>query len=205
MKIITTASLLVILTATCSLTLIAQKKNSVLIKKIDAYARSLDSYGRRNSRSKLVFADVSEPGQEKPEWRRFPSSSSLEKHREDSDVYTIANVWRRNGKVVLAVMTFSSLSGDWAKYLSLYFRADGGLAKSDTEFRTFYGDLIIRQEFYFDTRRRLLKRTKDFFDLSTGEPKKPDGEFLGPQSGIYDEENYYLTVGKLPFAHLLKK
>jgi hypothetical protein len=79
------------------------------------------------------------------------------------------------------------------------------LAKSESELRTFYGDLIVRQNFHFNARGKLLSRTKEYFDLSTGKPKKPEGDTIGAQKGFIDDDNYYLTTRKLPFAHLLKR
>jgi hypothetical protein len=183
---------------------IGQRSKRAEIKRIDAYASTLDAFARRNRRSAIVFADVSDYEKEIAEWRKFTTSASLERFREEREVYDIANVWRRNRKVVLAVFTFSSPSGDWAKYVSMYYRPDGSLAKSESELRTFYGDFIVRQQYHFDLRGRLLRRTRDYFDLSTGKPKQPDQGFIVDNSGFIENNNYYPTTKKLPFAHLLK-
>lgn len=192
-----------ILAASCAAVL-AQPSKRAEIKRIDAYAKTLDNYAKRNKNSNLVFADVSDFDQAKAKWRKFASSKQFEKFRETTEVYDIANLWRRNEKYVFAVMTLSSPSGDWAKYLSMYFRPDGTIAKSESELRTFYGDFIVRQNFYFNSRGTLLRKTQEYFDLSTGKPKKPEGEYAGAQKGFIDEDNYYLTIRKLPFAHVLK-
>lgn len=194
----------VLISAACSASGIAQAAKQAEIKKIDAYAKALDNYAKRNKNSNLVFADVSDYDQEQPKWRKFASSKEFEKFRATTEVYEIANVWRRNGKYLLSVFTLSSPSGDWAKYVSMYFRPDGALAKSESELRTFYGDFIVRQNFYFNSRGRLLRQTKAYFDLATGKPKKPKDGDLGAQSGLVAENNYFLTTRKLPFAHLLK-
>ena len=197
-------AVLILISALLVLPGFSQAGKRAEIKRIDPYAKTLDFFAKRNKRSNLVFADVSDYDQGKAKWRRFVSATALEKYREDDEVYGIANVWRRKSKVVLAVFTLSSPSGDWAKYVFMYFRPDGTIAKSESELRTFYGDFIVRQDFYFDVQGKLIKKTKNYFDLSTRKPKKPDDDYLGVQKGFVDEENYYLTTKKLPFAHLLK-
>ncbi len=194
---------LILLSALLGSTGFSQSSRGAEIKRIDGYVKTLNSFAKRNSRSKLVFADVSDQEQSKVKWLRFKNESELERFREDTEVYALANVWRRSGKVVLAAFTFSSPSGDWAKYLSMYFRVNGTLAKSESELRTFYGDLVVRQNFYFDGRGRLLKKTKNYFDLASGKPKKPDVDFHLDQKDTIEEENYYLTTRQLPFARLL--
>jgi hypothetical protein len=194
----------VFILAACCATAFAQPSKRAEIKRIDAYAKTLDNYAKRNKNSNLVFADVSDYDQAKSKWKKFASSKEFEKFRETTEVYDIANVWQRIGKYVLAVRTLSSPSGDWAKYVSMYFRPDGTIARSESELRTFYGELIVRQNFHFNAQGKLLRRTKEYFDLATGKPKMPEGDTIGAQKGFIDEDNYFLTTKKLPFAHLLK-
>lgn len=196
-------AIILIIAASCG-AIVGQASTRAQIKRIDDYARTLDNYARRNKNSNLVLADISDYGLEKPKWRKFASSKQFEKFRESTEVYEIANVLLRNGKCVLSVMTLSSPSGDWAKYLTLYFRPDGTLAKSGSELRTFYGDLVVRQQFHFNSKGRLLRRTRDYFDLATGKPKKPEEDYLRVQEGLVEQGNYYISTKSLPFSHLLK-
>jgi hypothetical protein len=168
-------------------------QTAAAVKRLDAESRRIDAFAKKNRRAALVFADVSPT--EKPEWRRFASEAALEKFRETTETYTIALVWRRQARVVNAVFTLFSESGDWARYDSHYFRADGSVAKVSSELRTFYGDLIILRDFYFDRRGRLLKKTVRYRDLNTKKPvKKPAGDYYDNEIAIYK------TTKKLPFA-----
>ena len=168
------------------------------LKRIDADARRIDAFAKKNPRAKLVFADASTD--EKPRWRRFPSEAALEKYRETQETYTIALVWRRRQSVAHAVFTRFSQSGDWAQYDSYYFRPDGSLAKLNSELRTFNGNVVIVRDFYFDRRGRRIGRRVSYRDLSTNRPvPKPDGEFLE------NEIETYRRTKNLPFARLLPK
>jgi len=177
----------------------SQTSKKAEIKQIDRYVRSLNLMTKQKPLPDLIFADVSDYGKQKRRWKRFSSMRSLEKFRTETDIYNSANNWRKKGKIVVSVVTLSSPSGDWVKYLSMYFRSDGTLAKSESELRTFYGDFVADQDFYFDRKGKLLKKTLKYFDLATGKPTKPDDTYLTDNLSFVDEENYYKTVTKLPF------
>lgn len=170
---------------------------------IDAYVRSVDTFVRRHPTA-IIVADIAEYDSGKPEWRRFPSESELAKFRESSETYTVAYNYRKSGKIVASNFTRFSPSGDWAKYLSHYFREDGSLAKVSSELRTFYGDLIIQQEFYFNARGKRIKKSIKYLDLTTQKPKKPAAEYIEGMNEELDRADYYLTVKSLPFVRLLK-
>lgn len=175
------------------------------IKQIDAYVKSLNFTAKQKPEPDLIYADVSDYDKQKPRWKRFSSTSSLEKFRTETDIYNSANNWRKSGNVVLSVVTLSSPSGDWAKYLYMYFRNDGTLAKSESELRTFYGDFVAKQNFYFDRKGRLIKKTLKYFDLATGKLTKPDRANLADNLSFINNDNYYKKVTDLPFADLIPR
>ena len=106
---------------------------------IDTYVKKVNSMVKRNTKPDLIVADVSDYDRQSPRWKKFSSTESLEKFRSETDIFNSANNWLKDGKLVLSVITLSSPSGDWAKYLDLYFSRDGTLAKSECELRTFDG------------------------------------------------------------------
>lgn len=171
-----------------------QSSKTAEIRTIDRYVKQLNAYTKQFKGPHVVFADVSQT--EKPKWKRFASDKALEKFRESSETYTIAYVWRKNGTIVTANFTMFSESGDWAHYVFHYFRADGSLAKIEADLRTFYGDISVQQDFYFDTSGRLLRKRTRYRDLKTNKPKKAPIDFFD------DEVRIYKSVKKLPFARV---
>ena len=182
---------------------LGQSGNTISIKQIEAYAKSIDQMTKRRKEPDLVIADVSDYDTEKPEWRKFKSTKELEAFREKTETYTVAYNWRTNSKIVSSVFTVFSPSGDWAQYVTHYFRPDGSAAKVNTEMRTFNGDYIIIREYYFDSRGKLLKKTAKYLDLTTKKPKKPTAEMLDENSDFF-KADYYKKVSVLPYYSLTK-
>ena len=188
-----------------SLFVFAQTGKKAEIKRIDSYCKSVDTFVKKYKSPHLVFADVSDYNKNKSKWKKYNSERAFEKRRETQESYNIAYLWQKKGKIVKTNFTVSSPSGDWAKYVFLYFREDGTLAKSESELRTFVGDFIALQDFYFDRKGRILKKTLEYRDLRTEEPKKPSKDDLEDNSFFMDKTNHFKKTGKLPFASLLKR
>lgn len=153
------------------------------IKRIDRYVRQLTTFVEKPSARLEIYADVSKTT--KPRWRKFRSEKSLEKFRESNEVYEIAYVWRKNGKVVVVNFTFSSGSGDWAHYVFHRFRGDGSLAKVKAELRTFYGRMSVERTYYYRRNGKLITKRAKYLDLSTGKPKKAGDDFYDNKVRIY--------------------
>jgi hypothetical protein len=184
----------------------AQTNKNAEIKRIDSYVKTLDAFVK-NRKPHLIFADTSDyEAESKPQWQKFASEKALEKFREEQrETYAIAFNWRQKGKIVKTNFTLFSPSGDWTQYVFHNFRPDGSLAHAQSEMRTFNGDLIIIQDFYFDRRGRLLKKSVKYRDLQTQKPIKPTKEFLETRGNFSNDVEYYKKVSKLPFVNLLKK
>lgn len=183
----------------------AQTNKKAEIKRIEAYCKTVDAFTKRYKNPQLIYADTSDENESKPKWRRFASEKVLENFREKTETYTIAYNWLQRGKIIKSNFTLFSSSGDWAQYVYHYFRKDGTLAKAESEMRTFNGDLIIIQDFYFDRNGRLLSKTTKYLDLQTIKPIKPTKEFLENKGDFSNDVEYFKMTGKLPFARLLKK
>lgn len=164
------------------------------IRRIDNYVKQLNAYTKRYKKPHLIFADTSQT--DKPKWKRFASEEALNK----VVTYNIAFVWRKNGRIVKANFTLFSESGDWAQYVYHYFRADGSLAKLESELRTFYGDMIVIKNFYYDSKGSLLRKRTRYFDLRSKKPIKPREE---ANELVFDFDTYK-SVRRLPFINLLR-
>lgn len=194
------AFLSIFLVAAASVETLSQVAPKAEIAAIDAYVRGVEAVRRKAKRPSSIFADAAEIDSETERWRQFDSEKALERHRRNSEVYTIAYNWLEQGKLVASNFTVSSPSGDWVKYNLHYFRTDGSLALIESDYRTFMGDFVVIRRRYFDAAGKQVHQTSKIQDLKTRKPKKaPDG-VMGDSP---DEIDYFMTTGKLPFAALL--
>jgi hypothetical protein len=165
---------------------------------IEAYARELDAYARRNARRGRLFADTAnyEDGSA-PRWQEFRTQRALER----AESYSVATVWpQATNEALVARFVLSSPSGDWAQYATYYYRSDGTLAKLHSELRTFMGDLIVIRDRLYDSGGKLLQEKTRYLDLNTRKPKKVEaGSFMDVPLEVYAKTN------ALPFYSLLKK
>lgn len=175
--------------------------NQAGVAEIEATVRDLDLYSKRNERTARYFADVSNYEKNEPaRWQEFKTKKALDKTWQDGGTYTSANVWSKPTGEMITVFTFSSPSGDWAQYMTNYYRSDGSLAKTSAELRTFMGDVIRIQDRLYDTKGRLVKEQTRYLDLTTKKPKRvKKDEFMDMEAPLY------LKASTLPFYALLKK
>jgi hypothetical protein len=178
------------------------------IARIKAYCRELDGYAKRNPKLGRLFANVSSDitGQ-KSQWREFKSEDERAEADTSDGLYDNADVWAKDGAVVLAYFTFQTDSDDWGHQVHYHFRKDGSLAKIQlakihSRLDTFYGGVTaIRQRFY-DPKGRLLSSLQQFFDLQTKKKMRPGADGVS----FKDEPiPVYRTVKALPFYTSLGK
>lgn len=176
-----------------------RSQNTTDIPAIEAYAKQLDAFARRNARRGRLFADTAnyETRDAPPRWREFRSKSALRR----AEVYSAATAWiNAAGAPLIAEFSLSSPSGDWAQYVTYYYRDDGGLAKVHSELRTFMGDLIVLRDRLYDPQGKLLRETTRYLDLKTRKPRKVgEGGFMDVPFELYAK------ASELPFYSLLKK
>lgn len=173
------------------------------IARIKAYCQELDDYAKRNPKLGRIFADVSSglEGQ-KSRWREFKSEEERQKADTGDNLNNNANVWSKDGAVVAIYCTFQSPSRDWAHYVDYYFRKDGSLAKIHARLNTFYGNMTVIRERFYDLKGKLLSSSQQFLDLETQKEKKPGAngkEFIDQAIPVYR------TVKALPFYTMLSK
>jgi hypothetical protein len=182
---------------------VSAQANQSSVATIEAYVRGLDLYTRRNARAARYFADTSDYEQQNaPErWQEFKTKRLLDAAWKDGKTYKSVNVWfNQSGELVVASFSFSSPSGDWAQYMTNYYRKDGTLAKTSAELRTFMGDVIRIHDRFYDEQGKLIKEQTRFLDLQTRKPKRVNkSEFMDMEAPLY------ANTSALPFYSLLKK
>ena len=183
---------------------VGQTGHAAEVRRIEAYANSVDAAFKRTKTPDLVFADVADYRENKPEWREFASPAELDKFRDSSETYSVAYNWRRSGSIVRSNFTLFSPSGDWTQYLNHYFRPDGTLAKLTSEMRTFAGNVILIEELYFDRSGKRVGLKKTYLDLTSKKPKTKS-QIAELRETYLDETAFYRTRSSLPFTSLLTK
>lgn len=160
---------------------------------INTYTKEVDKYVKTQKQPR-IFAEVLPETEGGPtKWQAFKTEKALE----DAATVTTAQLWNRGGKIVRADFMFTSQSGDWAHFITYYFRDDGSLAKLEGQLNTFYGDISIVRDQYFNAGGKLLHSTKKFLDLQTQKPKKKPRDF-------YDNPvTLFRRTSNFPFHKLL--
>jgi hypothetical protein len=179
-----------------------QQTNRGEVVEIETYAGGLDRYIKQNARSARYFADTSSPEEQNApaRWQEFKTKRALDKAWQDGTTYTSSNVWfNPTGELAVAMFTFSSPSGDWAQYMTNYYRKDGTLAKTSAELRTFMGNIIRIYDRLYDSNGKLLKEQRRYLDLTTRRPKKGKVDFMDMEAPLY------VKTSALPFYKLLKR
>lgn len=161
----------------------------------EAYVASIKAFAEKEGEPHVIFADVSDYNEEsKAVWKKYDSLKDFENSREEEESYTVAFVWKKEGRIAAVNFTYSSPSGDWAHYVEYVFRPDGSAAGIRRELRTFLGDLIVIRTSLLDEKGVELKSSKEFLDLESEKPVKPTDSFQDIEVPLYKK------VADLPFA-----
>jgi|SRR5262245_2389868 len=170
------------------------------IARIKAYCQQLDNYAKRNPKLGRLFANVSsDMAGQKSLWREFKSEEERVEADTGDGLNDNANVWSKDGTVVLVYCAFQTPSDDWFHQVDYYFRKDGSLAKIHARLDTFYGNVTAIRERFYDSKGRRLSSSQQLLDLKTKKRKRPDVAFVDEPIPVY------LTVKALPFNPLLSK
>ena len=173
--------------------------NAAKVAEIEKYCT--EAQGRTRKREPdFVFGLPSSIDTHQAQWQTFASTAELQKAAEgeanfDQQVY----VWMEGGKIIAANFTLQSESGDWALYPNYCFRKNGTTAEIRSELRTFYGGMLVRRDWKFDSNGHLIESDEKFLDLKTENPKKPDEDFFDEETPLYHK------ASDLPFLSLLWK
>ncbi len=197
------ALILIWILVTASASMFSQTTNPTTVKQIEAYVRAIDRINESRKEPDIIVADTADHDSGREKWRIFKSSKDLEKFRENSETYSIANNWLSYGKVVVSVFTLFSPSGDWAKYVTHYYRSDGTVAKIEVDYRTFYGDFIVLKDIWYTSKGKVIKSTTKYLDIATKKPKAPN-EMLRENRGLLSGD-IFTNTRLLPFSSLIKQ
>jgi hypothetical protein len=163
----------------------APVSSSAEVSEIKAYTSAVDRFTKaRKFRTFGVFYKG-----DKGSWRELKGKS--EQQLDES-----CDVWTRDGKVVLAFFGFTSGSGDWYHFIKYYYREDGTLAKIQARLNTFYGNVSVLRDRYYDANGKLLKSTRRYLDIETHKPVK--------KANFHDDPiPMFSKASALPFFRLL--
>ncbi len=161
---------------------------------IGSYVKSVE----HSKQTHRFFGDAS--GDHGPaKWREYKSKAQLDTAAGNGKVYFAAIASFNKSKLVLATLTQSSPSGDWARFTDYFFRPDGTLAKRDQNLSTFYGNYTMHKtEMYVGGKP--FGETLQYRDLDSHKILRKR-----PEQGIDDEAPIYRTTAALPFAGLLRR
>ena len=183
-------------------------KGATVVADIETYCKELDAFRKRHPNEARIFGDVASSNSPAPKWKEFKSRKAREAAATDDNLFDVADVWSKEGKVVIAEFGFGSPSGDWSQSVTYYFRDDGTLAKMQSIYAGFnlnpfnnpneFGARLVQTRIY-DTNGKRLRRTLQCFELNEkGRQRRCSGDY-----SRY-EGDAYLKVQRLPIYSLLK-
>jgi hypothetical protein len=175
----------------------AQTARSDSVASISSYAATIER-ATNNKSKRRIFADVSSGYENGPaSWKEFRSERERTKAETGDNMNQIAFAWTRNGKLVATKITLTSPSGDWAHLINYYYREDGTLAKIQAQLNTFYGDVSVVREQFFQSSGKVIRSTTRYLDLNSRKPVRKPKDFFDQEVPIYKK------ISELPFAKLL--
>lgn len=188
--------------------------NSRSLNSIEAYAKSLEAFKKRNPKRARIFGNLISLNQETypiphdaPRfWEEFPTRKARESaalKRPDITAYDGAEVWRRNGKVVLVQVEPGRYFHGGARIVTYYFRDDGSLAKIRFEFGIDGIDGEVVKETFYDAKGSVLQTRMQCMITERGRRRIVNCSRMLSQS-VDDAPPVYRRVEELPFINLLK-
>lgn len=183
------------------------------VASIKAYVRSLDTFAKRNPNRARILANVLYPNQETypiprdaPRyWKEFPTRKARASEQNFNEAYDGAQVWTRNGKVVLVqIAPNQNQSGD-ERIITYYFREDGSLAKTRFKFYDYGVDGDVVKEVIYDAKGKVLD-TRMQCVQTNDLPRPRIVNCSRISSAITDDAPpVYKKVEELPFNDLLNE
>ena len=171
----------------------AQTRRAQLVE-INSHVAEVDRFMKRNPKARRIFAEVTTESENDAKWREFKTKREFDKLDEWDES---AFVWTRSEKVIAAAFTFTSQSGDWAHLVTYYFREDGTLAKIGAQLNTFYGDVSVVRNQYFNNAGVRISSSERILDLKTQKPVKKPADYFDQPVTVFKK------VSELPFYKLL--
>lgn len=198
----------------CILTLSSQTQaqttssNQSDVASIEAYARTLEAFAKRNANRARIFGNIVSPNQEAypvrhdaaRHWEEYPTRKARESAPKGYDSYDGAEVWMRNGKLVVAEIQLDRTFVAASRRAVHYFRSDGTLAKTINQY--FESDYYtIRETIHGNEGNVLQVRTRCFDTGGRSHKVVKCPDTLPSQI----EDPVYRRVDELPFKSLLTR
>ena len=182
-------------------------KRRASVAAIEIYCKELDAYRKSNPNPARFFGDVASSDSQAPKWKEFKSRKAREAAATGDNLFDVANVWSKDGRVVVAEFGLGSPSGDWSQLVTYYFRADGTLAKMRSSYAGFnlnpfnnpenFGARLVQTRIY-DTNGNRLRKTLQCFQLGQkGRQRRCSGDYSRYEGEVY------MKVERLPIYRLL--
>ena len=181
------------------------------IAAIEAYCRNLDAFARRNLSRARIFGNIVSPNQDTypvprdaPRyWEAFPTRKARESAPKGLDSYDGAEVWLRNGRVVLAQFEPNRYFYGGERVVTYYFRPNGSLAKTRIKFFDYGVDGDVVKEIIYDGKGGVLQtRMQCIHVAQNGRRSVVKCSRMLP--GASQDAPAYRSVEELPFNDLLK-
>ena len=181
---------------------------------IEAYAKSLEVFKKRNPNRARIFGNLISLNQETypiprdaPRyWEEFPTRKAREAAaagRPDSAAYDGAEVWIRNGKVVLVRLEPDRYPYGFARIVTYYFRDGGAVAKIRSEVGLDGDEGDVVKEMFYDVGGSVLQTRMQCVITERGRRRIVNCSRMLSQS-VDDAPPVYRRVEELPFINLLK-
>lgn len=181
------------------------------VASVEAYCKNLDLFTKRNLNRARIFGNIVSPNQETypvprdaPRyWEAFPTRKARESAPKGLDSYDGADVWLRNGKVVVARFEPNRYFYGGERVVTYYFRADGSLAKTRIKFFDYGVDGDVVKEIIYDVKGNVLQtRMRCIHVAENGRRSVVNCSRMQP--GSSHDASVYRRVEELPFNDLLK-
>ena len=183
------------------------------VASIKAYVTSLDTFAKRNPNRARILANLLYPNQETypiprdaPRyWKEFPTRKARESEQNFNEAYDGAQVWTRNGNVVLVQMVPNQNQSGDERVIAYYFRENGSLAKTRLKFYDYGVDGNVVKEMIYDVKGNVLDTRMQC--VQTNDRPRPRIVSCSKASVAVtdDAPPVYKKVEELPFSDLLNE
>ena len=181
------------------------------VASIEAYCKNLDAFTRGNLNRARIFGNIVSPNQETypvprdaPRyWEAYPTRKARESAPKGLDSYDGADVWLRNGKVMVAQFEPNRYFYGGERVITYYFRPDGSLAKSRLKFFDYGVDGDVVKEIIYDVKGSVLQTRMQCIHVAENRRRSVvNCSRILP--GSNQDVPAYRRVEELPFNDLLK-
>lgn len=180
------------------------------VASIEAYSKSLEAFKNRNRNRARIFGNIVSPNQETypvrhdapRHWEKFPTRKARESAPKGYDSYDGAEVWTRDGKVVLAQFEIDRYFYGGERVVTYYFRADGTLAKIRLKFFDPNVDVHVVKEIIYDLKGGVLRTQMQCVHMAENGRRRVVN-CSSRLEGSNQDASVYRRVEELPFIDLM--